>query len=210
MNPPKGRTRSQTGERRGAERKDEWLQEAGSPDRCKGQTQCWGLSREGHPHPHRQQWGSRAAASLEVRLGVLGLEGVLTEPPGDTTTRRAKLKVTTERNGPVLIRLVASPRERPKRTVWRVEPQRMAPKSPETKGTEPESQTGHQQMPARPQREWKPSCRPGYKQKLSKWQKQHSDQAARHNPRKKHDLPSGPLPPARGPETRIQPGARAM
>lgn len=92
---------------------------------------------------------------MEVRLGVLGLEGVLTEPPGDTTTLRAELKVTTERNGPVLIHLVASPRERPKRTVWRVEPQSMAPKSPETKGTEPESQTGHQQMPARPQREWR-------------------------------------------------------
>lgn len=117
--------------------------------------QCWGLSRKGHPHPHRQQWGSRAAASLEVRLGVLGLGGVLTEPPGDTTTCRAELKVTTERNRPALIHLVASPRERPKRTVWRVEPQRVAPKSPETKGTEPESWTGHQQMPARPQKEWR-------------------------------------------------------
>lgn len=102
--------------------------------------------------------GIKSSSQLGGQAGGPGsqcLEGVLTEPPGDTTTHSAELKVTTERNGKALSHLVASPTERPKKTVRRVEPWRVAPKSPETKGTEPESQTGHHQLPTRPQREWR-------------------------------------------------------
>lgn len=88
-----------------------------------------------------------------------------------------------------------SQRETEKRTGWGAEPQRVAPKSTVTEGTEPECQTSHQQMPARPSgRLWGGQ---GCEERPSKPQKQHSDQGARNDPKKTRELPSGLLPPAR-------------
>ena len=51
------------------------------------------------PHPHRQQWGSRAAASLEVRLGVLGLSvlRVCSQSPQGTQAHTAQSSRSPQR-----------------------------------------------------------------------------------------------------------------
>lgn len=68
MNPPKGRTKSQTGERRGAERKDGWLQEAGSPDGCQGQTVLG-------PEPQRTSPSPQAAVGIKSSSQLGGQAG---------------------------------------------------------------------------------------------------------------------------------------